>query len=97
MKVPFKLFINAISQAGLRYAGGILMLQHYFMKYALAAILVITPLFGMMGTMVVHKKMAFFSDALGHSALTGIAAGVVLGVANVNLSLIVFAVLFALF
>lgn len=72
------------------------MLQYSFMKYALAAILVITPLFGFMGTMIVHKKMAFFSDALGHSALTGIALGVIFGVSNVNLSLIVFAILFAL-
>ena len=40
--------------------------------------------------------MAFFSDALGHSALTGIAIGVVLGVSDTNISMIVFAVLFAL-
>lgn len=72
------------------------MLQFSFMKYALLAILVITPLFGMLGTMIVHKKMAFYSDALGHSALTGIAAGVLLGIENVNLSLILFAVIFAL-
>lgn len=72
------------------------MLQYDFMKYALVAVLVITPLFGMIGTMIVHKKMAFFSDALGHSALTGIALGVVLGVSNVNLALIAFAVIFAL-
>lgn len=72
------------------------MLQHDFMKYAFMAILVITPLFGIMGTMIVHKKMAFFSDALGHSALTGIAIGVILGVNNVNFSLILFAILFSL-
>ena len=51
---------------------------HYtFMKNALLAILLVTPLFGMLGTMAVDNKMAFFSDALGHSALTGIAIGVV--------------------
>jgi len=72
------------------------MLQYGFMRYALAALLIITPLFGLMGTMIVHKKMSFFSDALGHSALTGVALGVVLGVGNSNLSLIVFAILFAL-
>ncbi len=70
---------------------------HYdFMKYAFLAILIITPLFGLMGTMVVNRKMAFFSDALGHSALTGIAVGVVLGVSNTNVSMAVFAVIFAL-
>lgn len=71
-------------------------LQYDFMRYALLAILVITPLFGLMGTMIVNRKMAFFSDALGHSALTGIAVGVVLGVNNTNISMVVFAVVFAL-
>ena len=54
-------------------------LHYTFMKNALLAIILITPLFGMLGTMAVDNKMAFFSDALGHSALTGIAIGVVLG------------------
>ena len=35
----------------------------YFMKNALLAILVISPLFGLLSTMVVEKRMAFFSDA----------------------------------
>lgn len=67
-----------------------------FMKNALLAILIITPLFGILGTMIVSNKMAFFSDALGHSALTGIAIGVVLGVADTNLTMITFAIVFAL-
>lgn len=46
--------------------------------------------------MIVNNKMAFFSDALGHSALTGIAIGVVLGVSDTSLSMIIFAVIFAL-
>lgn len=71
-------------------------LDYGFMKSALIAILIITPLFGVMGTMIVNKKMAYFSDALGHSALTGIAVGVVLGVADTNLSMVLFAVAFAL-
>ena len=50
-----------------------------FMKNAFLAVLVITPLFGLLSTMVVTSRMSFFSDALGHSALTGIAIGVVLG------------------
>ena len=48
--------------------------------------MLITPLFGILGTMIVERKMAFFSDALGHSALTGIAVGVVLGVSDTNVS-----------
>lgn len=71
-------------------------MQYDFMKYAFLAVLVITPLFGLMGTMIVNRKMAFFSDALGHSALTGIAVGVVLGVEDTNLSMVVFAIVFAL-
>lgn len=67
-----------------------------FMKNAFIAILLITPLLGIVGTMIVQKKMAFFSDALGHSALTGIAIGVVLGVRNTNMSMVIFAVIFAL-
>ena len=67
-----------------------------FMRNALIAILIITPLFGLMGTMIVNKKMAYFSDALGHSALTGIAVGVVCGVADTNLSMVIFAIIFAL-
>ena len=47
--------------------------QYDFMKNALLAVLLITPLLGMLGTMAVNHNMAFFSDALGHSALTGIA------------------------
>ena len=39
-----------------------------YMKNAFLAVLLITPLFGLVGTMVVNNKMSFFSDALGHSA-----------------------------
>lgn len=71
-------------------------MDYGFMKMALAAILIITPLFGLMGTMIVNKKMAYFSDALGHSALTGIAVGVVCGIPDTNISMVIFAVVFAL-
>ena len=67
-----------------------------YMKNAFLAVLLITPLFGLVGTMVVNNKMSFFSDALGHSALTGIAIGVLLGVDNYLLSMLGFALLFAL-
>ena len=70
-------------------------LHYTFMKNALLAILLITPLFGMLGTMAVDNKMAFFSDALGHSALTGIAIGVVLGVGSQMVSMLVFGILWA--
>ena len=53
----------------------------YFMKNALLAVLVISPLFGLLSTMVVESRMSFFSDALGHSAFTGIAIGTLLSAA----------------
>ncbi|HIS70086.1 MAG TPA: metal ABC transporter permease [Candidatus Gallacutalibacter stercoravium] len=70
--------------------------QFDFMKNALLAVLIITPLFGLTGTMIVNNRMSFFSDALGHSALTGIAIGVLLGIDNYMFSMIGFALLFAL-
>ncbi|MBQ7052612.1 MAG: metal ABC transporter permease [Clostridia bacterium] len=71
-------------------------LRYTFMKNALLAMLLITPLFGLLGTMAVDNKMAFFSDALGHSALTGIAIGVVLGWENQMASMLVFGVIWAI-
>ena len=56
--------------------------QYNFMKNALIGIILISPLLGLLGTMVVNNKMSFFSDALGHSALTGIAIGVLIGIDN---------------
>ena len=72
------------------------MLDYEFMKNALLAIFIITPIFGLIGTMIVNNKMAFFSDALGHSAFTGIALGMLLGIQNNVVSMIIFAVIFAL-
>jgi zinc transport system permease protein len=70
--------------------------EYNFMKNALLAIIIITPLFGILGTMVINNRMAFFSDALGHSALTGIAAGMIFGISDTNISMIVYAIIFAL-
>lgn len=70
--------------------------QYDFMILAFVAILIITPLFGMLGTMIVNNKLAFFSDALGHSALTGIAVGVICGIPDTSISLVIFGVAFAL-
>lgn len=67
-----------------------------YMKNALLAVLLITPLFGLVGVMIVNNKMSFFSDALGHSALTGIAIGVLMGVDNYLVSMMGFSLLFAL-
>ena len=70
--------------------------QMYCMKHALLAVLVITPLFGILSTMVVHSRMSFFSDALGHSAFTGMAIGAICGFNEPTWAAVLFAVVFAL-
>ena len=68
----------------------------FFMKNAFLAVLVITPLFGLLSTMVVHSRMSFFSDALGHSAFTGMAIGAICGFHEPTWAAVAFAILFAL-
>ena len=70
--------------------------EYTFMKNALIAIILAAPLFGLVGTMIVNNKMSFFSDAMGHCALTGIAIGVMLGIENYAVSMLAFAILFAI-
>ena len=72
------------------------MLQWDFMCNALLAIILMAPLFGLTSTMLVTGKMSFFSDALGHSAFTGIAIGCICGVSAPTWVAVLFAVLFAL-
>ena len=68
----------------------------YFMKNALLAVLVISPLFGLLSTMVVANRMSFFSDALGHSAFTGIAIGALCGFTDPMWCAVLLSVVFAL-
>ena len=72
------------------------MLHWYFMKNALLAVLLMAPLFGLLSTMIVTGRMSFFSDALGHSAFTGIAIGCICGVAVPTWVAVLFSVAFAL-
>ncbi len=72
------------------------MLQWDFMKNALLAVLLMAPLFGLSSTMIVTGRMSFFSDALGHSAFTGIAIGCICGIAAPTWIAVVFSIAFAL-
>ncbi len=72
------------------------MLRWDFMKNALLAILLMAPLFGLLSTMIVTGRMSFFSDALGHSAFTGIAIGAICGIAAPIWAAVAFSVIFAL-
>lgn len=72
------------------------MLQWDFMKNALLAVLLMAPLFGLTSTMIVTGRMSFFSDALGHSAFTGIAIGCICGISSPTWVAILFSVGFSL-
>ena len=71
-------------------------LSHTFIKNAFIAILIITPLFGLLSTMVVSNKMSFFADSLGHGAFTGIALGILLGGMDPMWGATLFSVCFAI-
>ena len=63
-----------------------------FMCNALLAVLLMAPLFGLCSTMIVTGRMSFFSDALGHSAFTGIAIGCICGFGEPTWVAVLFAV-----
>jgi len=71
------------------------MLHWDFMCNALLALLLMAPLFGLLSTMIVTGRMSFFSDALGHSAFTGIAIGAICGLAPTGVA-VAFSIAFAL-
>ena len=62
-----------------------------FMRRALAVLLIVSVVGGVVGTYVVHKGLAFSGDALAHSTLAGVAIAFVNG-ANVSLGALVAAV-----
>ena len=72
------------------------MLHWDFMKNALLALLLMAPLFGLLSTMIVTGRMSFFSDALGHSAFTGIAIGAICGMSAPTWAAVLFSAAFAL-
>jgi zinc transport system permease protein len=73
-------------------------LGYGFVVNALVCAVFIGPLLGGIGTMVVVKRLAFFSQAVGNAAMTGVAAGILLGESYTSpyISMFGFCVLFAL-
>ncbi|HIT86686.1 MAG TPA: metal ABC transporter permease [Candidatus Coprocola pullicola] len=71
-------------------------LQYDFMKNAFLAVLLLAPLFALLGTMTVNNNMAFFSDALGHSALTGVGIGILFGLREPLFCMIAFGIFLSL-
>ena len=83
----------------LAYAGELpLSFQYGFVINALLCALLIGPILGGVGTMVVTKRMAFFSQAVGNAAMTGVAIGVLLGESYTEpyVSMFAFCILFGL-
>ena len=85
MTAPLSFWHDAVSALPFEWAG------YEFMRMALLAVLFVSPLLGALGTVVVANRMAFFSEAIGHAAFTGIALGVILGLSNPLWSMIGFA------
>lgn len=53
--------------------------EHAFMIRGLLAALIIGPLLGAVGTVVVTKKLSFFTQTIGNAAMSGVAIGLLLG------------------
>ncbi len=70
--------------------------RYDFMKNAFLAVILLAPVFGLSGTMVISNRMSYYSDALGHSALAGIALGMLFGLRDPLVSMIAFGILFGM-
>lgn len=70
-------------------------MQARFMQQALTALLLLAPMTAVLGVQVVSFRMAFFSDAISHSAFAGVALGLIAGV-HPHLTMPVFGVLVGL-
>lgn len=70
--------------------------SYSFMRQALLAVLLLAPTLALLGVLVVHQRMAFFSDAIGHGGLTGVAIGVICGLGQPLWAMLGFAILLAI-
>lgn len=67
-----------------------------FFRRALLAVLILAPMLSLLGCLVVESRMAYFSDAVGHGGLAGIALGALVGSRDPFFSLVTFSALLAL-
>ncbi len=70
-------------------------MSYDFLIYALIGGLGVAIVAGPLGAFVVWRRMAYFGDSLAHSALLGVALGILLDL-NLNLAVIVCCILLAL-
>jgi zinc transport system permease protein len=92
--IPRQFIIDLADQGTIHYT-----FLYAFVVNGFLCAFVIGPLLGGIGTMVVAKRMAFFSQAIGHAALTGVAIGVIIGESYTApyVSMFSFCLLFAMF
>lgn len=55
-------------------------MEYSFMRQAMFALLLLAPMAAAMGIQVVNFRMAFFADAISHSAFAGVALGLIFGI-----------------
>ena len=67
-----------------------------FMRWALFAVVLLAPLLGLMGSMVTLGRMAYFSDSLTHASLLAAGVGMLLGIADQTVALIIVGAVYAL-
>jgi zinc transport system permease protein len=67
-------------------------MQAKFMQQALIGLILLAPMCAVMGVQVVNSRMAFFSDAISHSAFAGIAIGLIFSF-DIRASMILFALI----
>lgn len=86
-------FLQAADSGTINY-----MFSYEFVVNAFICGIIVGPLLGAIGTMVVVKRMAFFSQAVGNAALTGVAIGVIIGESYTApyVSMFTFCILFGL-
>lgn len=70
-------------------------LELRFMQRAMLGLLLLAPMTAMLGVQIVHFRMAFYSDAIGHSAFAGAGIGMLLAV-DPHLAMPVFGILVGL-
>jgi zinc transport system permease protein len=92
--IPRQFIIDLANNGVIHYTFG-----YAFVVNGFLCAFVVGPLLGGIGTMVVAKRMAFFSQAVGNAALTGVAIGVILGESYTApyVSMFSFCLLFGLF
>src|SRR3954449_4833556 len=68
-------WVGELARAGLLPSG----FQYPFLIRGFLCVMVLAPILGGLSHLVVTRRMAFFSAALGQAALTGVAIGLLLG------------------